>query len=85
MPNLNLVLAVVGLWLAMSITEGCRNRPKPFQDFTKRWREYRQQRMDDRRHMPQPIDNERDQNERGRMFRDRKRLLPIREDYTCEI
>ena len=87
--SVNLILVCVALWLLASIFEGCRNRPRPFQDFGKRWRERREKQIDDKRRLfPSPIDDENepiDEDRRQWMFRDRRRLLPIRENYPCEI
>jgi hypothetical protein len=74
------VLVVIALAIVASMLDGCRNRPRPFEDWMKR----RQKIFDERWRTPQPIDDSEKQDERRWMFRDRKRLLPFTEAYPCE-
>jgi hypothetical protein len=85
--NFNLLLIVIALWLLASMFEGCRNRPKPFQEFGKRWRERRDERQ---QQIPKPSPNDENQPDdsderRQWLLPNRKRLFPIREESDlCE-
>lgn len=82
--NINLVLLVIALYLASTLTSGCR-RPTPFKDWINKWQEGRKRDRDeaeqDRRWRLLP-DDQKTEPDNDQRQRDRWRLFPKEE--PCE-
>lgn len=82
--NINLVLLVIALYFASTLTSGCR-RPTPFKDWISKWQEGRKRDRDEveqeRRWRLLP-DDEKNEPDHDQRRRDRWRLFP--KDESCE-